>query len=82
MGADAAVLLKGHGGSVAGSTLEEAAKIQLLAGLAGGAKAYAEDELEDLKRELSELAVQNDRPAGLFERTWAYYEAKVREGEK
>lgn len=92
MGADAAVLLKGHGGSVVGSTLEEAtvkavmmeeaAKIQLLAGLAGGARAYAEDELADLKRELSELAVQNDRPAGLFERTWAYYEAKVREGEK
>lgn len=89
MGKNTAVLMKGHGGSVAGASLEEAtvkavmmeeaAKIQLLAGLAGGAKAYAEDELADFKEELQRLAVQNDRPAGLFERTWAYYEAKVKE---
>ncbi len=87
MGKDTAVLMKGHGGSVAGSTLEEAtvkavmmeeaAKIQLLA---GGAKPYLEDELADFKHELENLAVQNDRPAGLFERTWAYYKTKVEEG--
>jgi ribulose-5-phosphate 4-epimerase/fuculose-1-phosphate aldolase len=92
MGKETAVLMKGHGGSVAGSSLEEAtvkavmmeeaAKIQLLAGLAGGAKAYAEDELADFKHELENLAVQNDRPAGLFERTWAYYEAKVNESKR
>ncbi|NIO11084.1 MAG: hypothetical protein GTO40_24950 [Deltaproteobacteria bacterium] len=92
MGKDTAVLMKGHGGSVAGSTLEEAtvkavmmeeaAKIQLLAGLAGGAKPYLEEELADFKQELAELAVQNDRPAGLFERTWAYYKFKVEQGKK
>ena len=92
MGKDTAVLMKGHGGSVAGSTLEEAtvkavmmeeaAKIQLLAGLAGGAKPYLEDELADFKHELEHLAVQNDRPAGLFERTWAYHKAKVQKSQK
>ena len=92
MGKDTAVLMKGHGGSVAGSTLEEAtvkaimmeeaAKIQLLAGLAGGAKPYLEDELADFKHELENLAVQNNRPAGLFERTWAYYKTKVEESTK
>ena len=92
MGKDTAVLMKGHGGSVTGSTLEEAtvkavmmeeaAKIQLLAGLAGGAKPYLEDELADFKHELENLTVQNNRPAGLFERTWAYYKTKVEEGQK
>ena len=90
MGTDAAVLLKGHGASVAGASLEEAtvkaimmeeaAKIQLLAGLGGGAKPYAEDELAEFARELEEQAVRNDRPAGLFERVWAYYEDRVRRG--
>ena len=59
--------------------MEEAAKIQFLAGLAGGANAYAEEELADFKHELKSLAVQNDRPAGLFERTLAYYAEKVKE---
>ena len=90
MGTDAAVLLKGHGASVAGLSLEEAtvkaimmeeaAKIQLLAGLGGGAKPYAEDELAEFAHELEQQAIRNDRPAGLFERVWAYYEDRVRRG--
>jgi len=87
MGKDAAVLLKGHGASVAGRNLEEAtaraimmeeaAGIQLLAGLAGKVKPYAKKELSRFKQELDKQAVRNDRPAGLFERVWEYYKWRV-----
>ena len=89
MGKDAAVLLKGHGASIAGRNLEEAtaraimmeeaAGIQLLAGLAGKVRPYAKAELERFRRELEQQAVRNDRPAGLFERVWEYYKWRVEE---
>jgi L-ribulose-5-phosphate 4-epimerase len=87
MGTGAAVLLKGHGGSVAGRTLEEAtaraimmeeaAKIQFLAGFLGKVKPYAKNELKRFREELDRQAVKNDRPAGLFERVWEYYKLKL-----
>ena len=89
LGNDAAVLLKGHGGSVAGRNVEEAAaqaimveeaaRIQILAGIAGKVTPYAADELARFRQELKEQAVRNDRPAGLFERVWEYYKSKVEE---
>lgn len=87
MGNSAALLLKGHGGSVAGNTLEEAtaraimleeaAKIQILAGIAGKVTPYAPQELARFKEELDRQKARNDRPAGLFERVWEYYKSKV-----
>ena len=87
MGDSVALLLKGHGGSVAGNTLEEAtaraimleeaAKVQILAGLAGKVTPYAAEELIGFKEELGEQKVRNDRPGGLFERVWEYYRSKL-----
>lgn len=87
MGKDAAVLLKGHGASVAGRNLEEAtaraimmeeaARIQLLASTVAKVKPYDERQLKGFRRELAEQAVRNNRPAGLFERVWEYYKWRV-----
>ena len=87
MGGAPAVLLKGHGGSVAGGSLEEAtaraimmeeaAKLQLLAGLAGKVTPYDSQELILFKQELDQQKIRNDRPAGLFERVWEYYKSKL-----
>jgi len=87
MGDASAVLLKGHGGSVAGGSLEEAtaraimmeeaAKLQLLAGFAGKIIPYEKQELSRFKQELDEQKVRNDRPGGLFERVWEYYQSKL-----
>jgi ribulose-5-phosphate 4-epimerase/fuculose-1-phosphate aldolase len=89
MGKDAAVLLKGHGASVAGRNLEEAtaraimmeeaARIQLLASTVAKVKPYDERQLKEFRRELAEQAVRNNRPAGLFERVWEYYKWRVEE---
>lgn len=92
MGKEAAVLLKGHGASVAGRNLEEAtaravmmeeaARIQFLAStIANGSKVkpYAQRELKGFRHELAEQAVRNSRPAGLFERVWEYYKWRVEE---
>ena len=71
----ALVLLKGHGGSVAGGTveeataraiMEEAAKIQLLAGIAGKILSYQPDELSTFKQELEQQKIRNERPGGLL----------------
>ena len=71
----ALVLLKGHGGSVAGGTVEEAtaranngeaAKIQLLAGIAGKILSYQPDELSTFKQELEQQKIRNERPGGLL----------------
>ena len=60
MGNPVALLLKGNGGSVAGATLEEAtaraimleeaAKVQILAGVAGKVTRYAAEGLKVLKK--------------------------------
>ena len=81
MGNSAALLLKGHGSSVARShcraiMLEEAAKVQILAGLAGKVTPYAADELIGFKK-IRRTKVRNDRPGGLFERVWEYYQFKL-----
>ena len=71
----ALVLLKGHGGSVAGGTVEEATaraimeeapKIQLLAGIAGKILSYQPDELSTFKQELEQQKIRNERPGGLL----------------
>ena len=87
MGDAPAVLLKGHGGSVAGGSveeataraimMEEAAKLQLLAGLAGKIIPYDAQELKRFKQELDQQKIRNDRPGGLFERVWEYYRSKL-----
>jgi L-ribulose-5-phosphate 4-epimerase len=87
MGAAPAILLKGHGGSVAGATLEEAtaraimmeeaAKIQILAGIAGKVTPYEPQELDRFRKELDRQKVRNDRPGGLFERVWEHYKSKL-----
>jgi L-ribulose-5-phosphate 4-epimerase len=87
MGGAPAILLKGHGGSVAGATLEEAtaraimmeeaAKIQILAGIAGKVTPYEPQELDRFRKELEHQKVRNDRPGGLFERVWEHYKSKL-----
>ena len=71
----ALVLLKGHGGSVAGGTveeataraiMEEAATIQLLAGIAGKILSYQPNELSTFKQELEQQKIRNERPGGLL----------------
>jgi len=71
----ALVLLKGHGGSVAGGTveeataraiMEEAATIQLLAAIAGKILSYQPDELSTFKQELEQQKIRNERPGGLL----------------
>jgi hypothetical protein len=52
---------------------EEAAKIQILAGVAGKITRYAAEELIGFKEELGEQRVRNRRQAGFLERIWKYY---------
>jgi ribulose-5-phosphate 4-epimerase/fuculose-1-phosphate aldolase len=57
--------------------MEEAAKIQIFAGIAGKVTPYDSEELGRFKKELDHQRVRNDRPGGLFERVWEHYKSKL-----
>jgi ribulose-5-phosphate 4-epimerase/fuculose-1-phosphate aldolase len=57
--------------------MEEAAKIQILAGIAGKVTPYEPQELDRFRKELDRQKVRNDRPGGLFERVWEHYKSKL-----
>jgi ribulose-5-phosphate 4-epimerase/fuculose-1-phosphate aldolase len=80
MGNPVALLLKGHGGSVAGATLEEvtaraimleeAAKVQILAGVAGKITRYAAERLKVSKQNWENKKFVIVGQAGFLERVW------------